>query len=96
MFDNYPYTIKDGIDCNLVPWSKKIRDDFHVIVYEEGNTLIFAPRYPTSRVFRDCFTDALDTAQQMIKEGKCESYNLSISFSPTIPKTWPHIKLETK
>jgi hypothetical protein len=83
-------TLSDARKKQIVKWIDPIREDFHVVVFQEGNTYIFAPQYPTSRLVIDCLTDAMTYGRKLIKDGNCCQFNVT----QVDTGVWPHIKLE--
>ena len=96
-------TIFDGpphiSDAN-VPWDQVIRDDFHVIVYQdrypctEGH-LLFVPKYNAMGVFQDAIKDAMEHGKAGISAGMWDGFNLGLNYGEAAGQTimWPHIHL---
>ena len=83
-----------------VPWDKKIGEDFHIVVYEDGfpvskNHLLFVPKYNTPEVIRDCFYDALKAGMTMMERGACDGFNIGMNMGAAAGQTvmYPHVHL---
>lgn len=91
MFEHLPNDFREAQKVGLVPWIELVREDFHVIVYKDGNNLIFVPRYATDGVLRDCFSDALNVGQTLADNKQCAKFAVVMSNIDDI--IWPHVTL---
>lgn len=84
----------------IAPWTEQIREDYHVVVYQdkypvsEGH-LLFVPQYNTPEVLQDAFYDAYNQGVEMVKEGKCDGFNIGFNFGEAAGQTvmYPHVHL---
>lgn len=88
------------IDEVGVPWTKVVREDFHIVVYEDGfpvtkGHLLFVPKYNTSGVIAEAFRDALRYGNQLLQSGECDGFNIGMNCGVEAGQTimWPHIHL---
>ena len=98
MFKNLPESLGEADVAGMIPWGHTLRHDFHVAVYEGdnkfGKNLIYAPKYATSSVFKDCFMDALAEGQRMEDAGECTWYTIEcVHNTKWETVSWPHLVL---
>ena len=90
----------DHIDEIDVPWTKIIREDFHVVVYEDGfpvsvGHLLFVPKYNTAGIIAEAFGDAHAYGRKKVADGEWDAYNIGMNCGAEAGQTimWPHIHL---
>ena len=100
IFKNLP---DDGfVECDESqwPWRGAIKEDFHVIVYEDKypvttGHLLFVPRYNSTGVLEDAISDAIEWGQREVNAGNWDGYNIGINMGKAAGQTcpWPHVHL---
>jgi diadenosine tetraphosphate (Ap4A) HIT family hydrolase len=93
---NGTYDIKDS----EAPWTDVEREDFHVAVYKDKypvspGHLLFVPKYNSMPILKEAFEDAIRYGKTMIKDGRCDGFNVGINYGESAGQTvsWPHIHL---
>jgi len=71
-----------------IPWSNIVREDFHVIVYEDVDGLIFMPKYNTDYVLRDAMSDAVIYGNKLVADNSIISYTTDIIYIDE----YPHVR----
>ena len=88
----------DHISQTSVPWDNVVRDDFHVIVYQDNypvteGHLLFVPKYNAIGVLNDAFKDAVEHGKKGVEAGAFDGYNIGINMGEAAGQTvqWPHV-----
>ena len=103
MNDDTVKVIKDQppfIEDSNAPWDNLIEEDYHVKVFAdkypvtEGHVL-FVPKYNTVAVLMDAFEYAVVDGLKMIKDGRCDGFNIGFNYGTAAGQTvpWPHVHL---
>ena len=95
-------TLDQARESKVAPWedSQIAWQDFHVVVFKdkfpvtEGH-LLFVPTHDTPGLIQEAFASALHTGDLLVKEGKCDSYNIGINMGRSAGQTvmYPHVHL---
>jgi diadenosine tetraphosphate (Ap4A) HIT family hydrolase len=98
--NNDSYTLKDAIKNKIAPWSEKVSEDFHVVVFKDqfpctDGHLLFVPQYNSNGVITDCFSDALKYGQDKVVAGEWDGFNIGLNWGEAAGQTvsYPHIHL---
>ena len=94
------YTLADAQEAGVAPWTEKVREDYHVVVFEdkypvtEGH-LLFVPQYAADGVIEDCFADALRIGKKKVEAGEWDGFNIGLNWGEAAGQTvmYPHIHL---
>ena len=94
------YTLADAQEAGVAPWTEKVREDYHVVVFEdkypvtEGH-LLFVPQYAADGVIEDCFADALRIGKKKVEAGEWDGFNIGLNWGKAAGQTvmYPHIHL---
>ena len=94
------YTLADAREAGVAPWTEKVREDYHVVVFEdkypvtEGH-LLFVPQYAADGVIEDCFADAFKIGKQKVESGEWDGFNIGLNWGEAAGQTvmYPHIHL---
>ena len=94
------YTLADAQEAGVAPWAEKVREDYHVVVFEdkypvtEGH-LLFVPQYAADGVIEDCFADALRIGKKKVEAGEWDGFNIGLNWGEAAGQTvmYPHIHL---
>ena len=94
------YTLADAQAAGVAPWTEKVREDYHVVVFEdkypvtEGH-LLFVPQYAADGVIEDCFADALRIGKKKVEAGEWDGFNIGLNWGEAAGQTvmYPHIHL---
>jgi diadenosine tetraphosphate (Ap4A) HIT family hydrolase len=100
MFKSLPGELGAAREAGIAPWTNPIREDFHVVVYEDKfpvtpGHLLFVPQYATLDVIEDAVRDAIRYGMNMVDRGECAGFNIGINFGATAGQTvpWPHVHM---
>jgi diadenosine tetraphosphate (Ap4A) HIT family hydrolase len=95
-------SLKEAQSAGAAPWANEQIEweDFHVVVFRDkfpvtNGHLLFVPTQNTPGLIREAFTSAMHTGDSMVKEGRCEGYNIGINVGRAAGQTvmYPHIHL---
>jgi len=94
------YTLADAQAAGVAPWSDKVQEDYHVVIYKdkypvtEGH-LLFVPQYAADGVIEDCFADALKIGKKKVESGEWDGFNIGLNWGEAAGQTvmYPHIHL---
>jgi diadenosine tetraphosphate (Ap4A) HIT family hydrolase len=88
------------LDHANVPWTDKIDEDFHVVIYQDGfpvshGHVLFVPKYNTPEVIQDAFYDAYNYGLELVKSGKADGFNIGLNYGKAAGQTvmYPHVHL---
>ena len=75
MSNKHYYTLQDAAAAGVAPWTEKVQEDFHVVIFEDKypctpGHLLFVPQYAADGVIEDCFADAFKHGKEMIEKGE--------------------------
>jgi diadenosine tetraphosphate (Ap4A) HIT family hydrolase len=94
------YSLADARRSKIAPWENPIREDFHVVVYQDkypvtDGHLLFVPQHVEDRLIYDCFHDALEYGKKMVNNGKWDGFNIGLNWGKAAGQTvdYPHIHL---
>jgi len=97
---NLHYTLADAQRAGVAPWTEKVREDYHVVVYEDkypvtDGHLLFVPQYAADGVIEDCFADALQIGKKKVESGEWDGFNIGLNWGEAAGQTvmYPHIHL---
>ena len=98
--NNSTYTLKDAVDAGIAPWTDKLTEDFHVVVFKdkypctEGH-LLFVPQYNSEGVINDCFSDAFKYGQEKVALKEWDGFNIGLNWGEAAGQTvpYPHVHL---
>jgi diadenosine tetraphosphate (Ap4A) HIT family hydrolase len=94
------YTLADAAEAGVAPWTEKVQEDFHVVVFEDKypctpGHLLFVPQYAADGVIEDCFADAFKHGKEMMEKGEWDGFNIGLNWGEAAGQTvmYPHIHL---
>jgi diadenosine tetraphosphate (Ap4A) HIT family hydrolase len=92
--------LEEALKAGVAPWTDKVYEDFHVVAFRDAypvteGHLLFVPQYYADGVIWDCFRSALEKGREMVKEGKCDGFNIGFNNGVSAGQTvmWPHVHL---
>jgi diadenosine tetraphosphate (Ap4A) HIT family hydrolase len=97
---NTPYTLKEAVKDGIAPWTDKVSEDFHVVVFRDKypctpGHLLFVPQYNSDDLIRDCFADAFRHGQEQVNAKLWDGFNIGINWGAAAGQTvmYPHVHL---
>ena len=90
----------ETIEESGAPWQNPIRDDFHIMVFEDKfpvtpGHLLFVPKYNESSLLVDAFEDAVRWGQAKVLNKEWDGFNIGMNYGTAAGQTvmWPHVHL---
>ena len=84
----------------IAPWDNLEAEDSHIAIYRDKypvnpGHLLYVPKYNTDDSISNCFVTALSRGRAMVKDGKCDGFNIGINVNKVAGQTvmYPHVHL---